>query len=74
MTCGLVANKTGYLITGFSGISASQLVSVLVSVENPPLSANYTIQVFSFSSIYQAKIDEGFLNISIQEQCKIIFF
>lgn len=69
VTCGLVSNKTGYLIRGFAGISASQLVSVQISAENPPLSANYTIQVFSFSPIYQAKIDEAFINISIQGQC-----
>ena len=60
------SNKTGYIIEGFAGISASQLVSVQVSVENPPVAVAYKIQIFSYSTSYNAQIDEAYTSITIE--------
>ena len=66
VTCGLAANKTGYIVEGFAKIPASQLVSVKVSVENPPVAVAYKVQIFSYSTSYNAQIDEAFTSITIQ--------
>lgn len=69
ITCGLAPNKTGYIIEGFSGISANQLFTVEFNVENPKASSNYSIPVYSYSPQYEAKIDSGFGIIPIGTQC-----
>lgn len=71
VTCELAANKTGYIIRGFTGISASQTITLNTIAENPPVATNYKIQVFSFSSTYNAMIDEAFGYINILNQCKV---
>lgn len=70
MTCELAANKTGYIIRGFTGISASQTVTIEAVTENPPYATDYKIQVFSYSTTYNAFIDEAYDYITIQNQCK----
>ncbi len=52
-------------------MSASQVVSLEISVENPIVSASYNIDVFSYSTEYQAKIDEGSGQITIGTICNI---
>ena len=69
VTCSLATNKTGYIVEGFVKISANQLVSVQVAVENPPVPVAYGIQIFSYSTLYDAQIDEAFTSITIQNNC-----
>jgi len=69
VSCGLAENKTGYIIEGFAGIAAKQSISVLINAENPPKSTTYRIQVFSYSKLYQAKIDEAFHTMSFDSRC-----
>lgn len=69
VTCERASNYTGYIIRGFAGIQASQLISVEVEVENPPIAANYTIQAFSYSTEYEAKIAEASAVIGIENIC-----
>ncbi len=67
--CRLTRNRTGYIIEGYSKISSNQLVSVLVNAENPPVPADYSIEIYSYSTEYKAKISEGKAIISIGSIC-----
>ena len=73
VTCSLATNKTGYIIEGFAGISASQSIAVKITAENPPVATSYKVQVFSYSTTYNAMIDEAYDEITIQNNCKLHF-
>ena len=74
LSCGLAPNKTGYIITNFAEIGSGQLLTIQVISENPALPANYTIEAFSYSPEYKAKVDYGFTSISIDDKCKFFPF
>jgi len=67
----LAQNKTGYIISNFAEIGAGQLLSIQIISENPALPANYTIETFSYSPEYKAKVNYGSTYIAIEDKCKI---
>jgi len=71
--CQLASNETSYVIKNIE-LAQDQTLSIKFSGRNPSKAGESILRILSYSSQYNAIIDQGFINIFFEDKSNKLYF